>query len=108
MNIDIKTYTLIIILGISISAIIIIIDIVKRIEILEDTLPTYNKLSKNNNTLVKSYKILYKKIEKLYETNARNEMEKEDDKSFINKLLYCVKINNENITILFENNDTNI
>ena len=64
---------------------------------------------------------LYKQIEKLSETNARNEMEKEDKNSFINKLSRgvkkisrVVKKNEDYITTLFENverrddmNDTN-
>ena len=115
MNINMETFTLIIVLGTSISTIVILLDIVKRIEMLESTLPNYiNKLSKNNTILSKNDKTftnyinaLYKKIEQLFETNARNEMEKEDEKSFINKLMYCVKMNNENITILFENNELN-
>jgi hypothetical protein len=51
--------------------------------------------------------VQYQKIEKLFEINTRNEMEKEDEKSFINKLLSCVKMDNENITILFENTEIN-
>ena len=53
---------------------------------------------------------LYKQIEKLSETNARNEMEKEDKNSFINKLSCgvkkisrVVKKNEDYITTLFEN-----
>ena len=34
-------------------------------------------------------------------------MEKQDDNSFINKLLSCVKMDNANITILFENTEIN-
>ena len=53
---------------------------------------------------------LYKRIEKLSETNAQNEMEKEDKNSFINKLSRgvkkisrVVKKNEDYITTLFEN-----
>jgi hypothetical protein len=53
---------------------------------------------------------LYKRIEKLSETNARNEMEKEDKNAFINKLSRgvkkisrVVKKNEDYITTLFEN-----
>jgi hypothetical protein len=108
MNINTETISQLISLATVISLIIIFIDMAKRIETLENTLPRYiDKLVKNNNALLKSNNALYKKVDKLSETNARNEMEKEDDKSFINKLMYCVKTNNENITILFENTEIN-
>jgi hypothetical protein len=55
---------------------------------------------------------LYKRIEKLSETNAQNEMEKEDKNAFINRLtcrvkkLYRdVKKNEDYITTLFENDE---
>jgi hypothetical protein len=103
MSINMETFKMVLGLSIIISLIIILVDIVKRIEILENTLPSYiNKLVKNNNMLLKSNNALYKKIEKLSETNTRNEMEKEDEKSFINILYWQVKINNDNITYLFE------
>ena len=54
-------------------------------------------------SLQEENKSLYKKIEKLSETNERNEMEKEDKNSFINKLSRKVKINKEKITTLFKN-----
>ena len=54
-------------------------------------------------SLQEENKSLYKKIEKLSETNERNEMEKEDKNSFINKLSRKVKINKENIKTLSEN-----
>jgi hypothetical protein len=54
-------------------------------------------------SLQEENKSLYKKIEKLSETNERNEMEKEDKNSFINKLSRDVKTNKENITRLFKN-----
>ena len=54
-------------------------------------------------SLQEENKSLYKKIEKLSETNERNEMEKEDKNSFINKLSRKVKTNKENITKLFKN-----
>lgn len=74
---------------------------IKRIDFLENTIPTNIKtISKNNKTL-------YKMVEKLFETKARNEMEKEDNKSFINKLSYYVQTNDENITTLFKNNEIN-
>lgn len=108
MMIDMETFTLIIVLAATISVTIILFDIVRRIEKLELALPLYIKqLSKNNNMLVKRGNVQYQKIEKLFETNARNEMEKEDEKSFINKLLSCVKMDNENITILIENTQIN-
>lgn len=101
MNINTETISLVISLATLISLIIIIVDIIRRIETLENTLPRYiNKLVKNNNAL-------YKKIYNLSETNSRNEMEKQDEKSFINKLLYCVKTNNDNIITLFENYEVN-
>ena len=108
MNIDMETFTLLIVLAATISVIIILSDIVKRIEKLEVALPLYiNQLSKNDKMIVKRGNVQYQKIEKLFETNARNEMEKEDEKSFINKLLSCVKMDNENITILIENTQIN-
>ena len=74
---------------------------IKRIDFLENTIPTHIKtISKNNKTL-------YKMVEKLFESKARNEMEKEDNKSFINKLSYYVQTNDENITTLFKNNEIN-
>ena len=54
-------------------------------------------------SLQEENKSLYKKIEKLSETNERNEMEKEDKNSFINKLSRDVKTNKEKITRLFKN-----
>ena len=108
MNIDMETFTLLIVLAATISVIIILSDIVRRIEKLEIALPLYiNQLSKNDKMIVKLGNVQYQKIEKLFETNARNEMEKEDEKSFINKLLSCVKMDNENITILIENTQIN-
>lgn len=55
-------------------------------------------------SLEKENRHLYKQIEVLTEINTRNEMEKEDKKSVINRLLSRVKTN---ITKLFEN-DKNI
>jgi hypothetical protein len=108
MKIDMETFTLLIVLAAVISVTIILFDIVRRIEKIEIALPLYiNQLSKNDKMLVKRSNVQYQKIEKLFETNARNEMEKEDEKSFINKLLSCVKMDNENITILFENTEIN-
>ena len=108
MEIDMETFTLLIVLAAVISVTIILFDIVRRIEKIEIALPLYiNQLSKNDKMLVKRSNVQYQKIEKLFETNARNEMEKEDEKSFINKLLSCVKMDNENITILFENTEIN-
>ena len=57
-------------------------------------------------SLQQENKSLYKKIEKLSETNECNEMEKEDKNSFINTLSRDVKTNEDNITILFENNES--
>lgn len=51
-------------------------------------------------SLEKENRHLYKQIEVLTEINTRNEMEKEDKKSVINRLLSRVKTN---ITKLFEN-----
>jgi predicted PurR-regulated permease PerM len=108
MKIDMETFTLLIVLAAVISVTIILSDIVRRIENMEMKLPLYIKqLSKNDNTLAKRGNVQYQKIEKLFETNARNEMEKQDEKSFINKLLSCVKMDNANITILFENTEIN-
>ena len=108
MKIDMETFTLLIVLAAVISVTIILSDIVRRIENMEMKLPLYIKqLSKNDNTLAKRGNVQYQKIEKLFETNERNEMEKQDDNSFINKLLSCVKMDNANITILFENTEIN-
>lgn len=108
MKIDMETFTLLIVLAAVISVTIILSDIVRRIENMEMKLPLYIKqLSKNDNTLAKRDNVQYQKIEKLFETNERNEMEKQDDNSFINKLLSCVKMDNANITILFENTEIN-
>lgn len=108
MKIDMETFTLLIVLAAVISVTIILSDIVRRIENMEMKLPLYiKKLSKNDNTLAKRGNVQYQKIEKLFETNERNEMEKQDDNSFINKLLSCVKMDNANITILFENTEIN-
>ena len=95
MKIDMETFTLFIVLAAVISVTIILADIVKRIEQIKRYV---NNLSKNDRILAKRGNVVYQKIEKLFETNARNEMEKEDEKSFINKLLHCVKMDNENIT----------
>lgn len=54
-------------------------------------------------TLEEENRHLYKLVEKLSETNAQNEMGKEDKNSFINKLYRGVKSNKTNITKLFEN-----
>lgn len=107
-NIKLSISMSIIILALStatyIMSIVIIIytfKMLKRIDFLENTIPTNIKIiSKNNKTL-------YKMVEKLFETKARNEMEKEDNKSFINKLSYYVQTNDENITTLFKNNEIN-
>jgi hypothetical protein len=108
MEIDMETFTLLIVLAAVISVTIILADIVRRIEKIEVALPLYIKhLSKNDKILVKRGNVQYQKIEKLFEINTRNEMEKEHEKSFINKLLSCVKMDNENITILFENTEIN-
>ena len=104
MKIDMETFTLFIVLAAVISVTIILADIVRRIEQIESYV---KNLSKNDRILAKRGNVLYQKIEKLFETNARNEMEKEDEKSFINKLLNCVKMDNENITFLFENTKIN-
>jgi Na+-transporting NADH:ubiquinone oxidoreductase subunit NqrC len=104
MKIDMETFTLFIVLAAVISVTIILADIVRRIEQIESYV---KNLSKNDRILAKRGNVLYQKIEKLFETNARNEMEKEDEKSFINKLLHCVKMDNENITFLFENTEIN-
>ena len=104
MKIDMETFTLFIVLAAVISVTIILADIVKRIEQIKRYV---NNLSKNDRILAKRGNVVYQKIEKLFETNARNEMEKEDEKSFINKLLHCVKMDNENITFLFENTEIN-
>ena len=104
MKIDMETFTLFIVLAAVISVTIILADIVKRIEQIKRYV---NNLSKNDRILAKRGNVVYQKIEKLFETNARNEREKEDDKSFINKLLHCVKMDNENITFLFENTEIN-
>ena len=104
MKIDMETFTLFIVLAAVISVTIILADIVRRIEQIESYV---KNLSKNDRILAKRGNVLYQKIEKLFETNARNEMEKEDEKSFINKLLYCVKTNNYNIITLFENYEIN-
>jgi hypothetical protein len=70
------------------------IEMLKRIDFLENTLPTHVKiLSKNNRTL-------YKMVEKLVEYKARNEMEQEDGKSFINNLSRRVQTNHTNIRTL--------
>ena len=104
MKIDMETFTLFIVLAAVIRVTIILADIVRRIEQIESYV---KNLSKNDRILAKRGNVLYQKIEKLFETNARNEMEKEDEKSFINKLLHCVKMDNENITLLFENTEIN-
>lgn len=104
MNIDMETFTLFIVLAAVISVTIILADIVRRIEQIESYV---KNLSKNDNMLAKRSNVQYQKIEKIFETNARNEMEKQDEKSFINKLLSCVKMDNANITILFENTEIN-
>jgi FAD synthase len=70
-------------------------EMLQRIYFLENTLPTHiNTLSKKNRNLSKH-------VEKLIEYKARNEMEQEDDKSFINKLYCQVQTNNKNIATLF-------
>ena len=107
-NIKLSISMSIVILALSIATYIMSIFIIiytfkmlKRIDFLENTIPTNIKIiSKNNKTL-------YKMVEKLFETKARNEMEKEDNKSFINKLSYYVQTNDENITTLFKNNEIN-
>ena len=107
-NIKLSISMSIVILALSIATYIMSIFIIiytfkmlKRIDFLENTIPTNIKIiSKNNKTL-------YKMVEKLFETKARNEMEKEDNKSFINKLSYYVQKNDENITTLFKNNEIN-
>ena len=107
-NIKLSISMSIVILALSIATYIMSIFIIiytfkmlKRIDFLENTIPTNIKIiSKNNKTL-------YKMVEKLFESKARNEMEKEDNKSFINKLSYYVQTNDENITTLFKNNEIN-
>lgn len=79
----------------SIVIMIYTFEMIKRIYFLENTLPTHI------NTLFKKNRNLSKHIEKLIEYKARNEMEQEDDKSFINKLYCRVQTNNKNIATLF-------
>ena len=81
-----------------ILAIVIMIytcEMIHRIYFLENILPTHIK------TLFKKNRNLSKHIEKLIEYKARNDMEQEDDKSFINKLYCRVQTNNKNIATLF-------
>ena len=79
----------------SIVIMIYTFEMIKRIYFLENTLPTHI------NTLFKKNRNLSKHIEKLIEYKARNEMEQEDDKSFINKLYCRVQTNNKNIATIF-------
>ena len=97
MSIDIETVKLLINVA--------TFSMTKKIEAME------TKFQTKVDTLEEENRQLYKLVEKLSETNAQNEMDKEDKNSFINKLYRGVKSNKTNITKLFEKdkiNDENI
>ena len=83
-----------------------IINMNQKMQIME------NKFQAKVESLEEETRQLYKRIEMLTEINTRNEMEKEDEKSFINKLYRgfkklsrSVKLNEDYITTLFENDE---